>query len=130
MYIMYFLFGGFVLILSGRQLLPLVVGLCHLFAPVEWVVDSKEFKNLYNRKPPGKDLGNPVLLSFMNYPEFLGAGYFFTDPARTYYRGRRCNYTNSAAARAHLRVGEMYAPQLPSLISCTVVATAVISGVL
>ncbi len=91
------------------QLAPLLVGLCHLSAPFEWVSNSKEFKTIYNRPP--KNVGDAVLLSFLRNPEFLDAGYFFTDPYKTYYRGRRCAYADAAAARAHLRVGDGYASQ-------------------
>ena len=100
-------------ILSVHQLVPAVLALCHLSAPIEWVTYSKEFKSIYNQPSPGeeffpapqRELGDVVLRSFMRNPEFLGAGYFYTDPKKMYFRGRRCSYADDVAARAHLRVG-------------------------
>ena len=80
----------------------------HVCAAREWVGSSVRFKDLFIRDPRFKDVGNPVLRSFMNNPGFSGTGYFFTDPEIMYYRGRSCGYTDAAAAETHLRVGHVY----------------------
>ena len=101
----------FVLILSPfLQLVPLVVALCHICAPIEWVWSNRDFKSLYmehtQREGLG-DVGNPVLRSFMSNPGLAGTGFFFTDPTRAYYRGQDCPYVSVADAEGHLRVGHM-----------------------